>query len=158
VADTLGFATTVRTGPVRIAEDELLVVLHAVPDSFTIGAARELLGQPFRRDHDQFAQPTRAVGPFHIVACHKAATAGQVRRVLGLDDATVVPGEFGVYVADEIAGTQMAFLTDCRDAVSTRARMERLLDWLRAVAAPFVIPRARTRRAVCKALSSARRA
>jgi hypothetical protein len=155
LAVSLGFAATARSGVVRIAGEALHVVLHAVPDSFSIGPAREMLGQPFRHDHDHFtAERRRTIGPFHIVACHKNATAAQVRRVLGLDDATVVPGEFGVYVADEIAGTQMAFLAECRDAVSTRARAERLNDWLLSTAAPFVVPRAETRRRVCGALTS----
>lgn len=154
LAASLGFKRNARSGTMRIGERGVHVVLNAVPDNFSVGPAREMLGQPFRHDQDQFAkgQP-RTIGPIHIVACHKNATATQVRRVVGLDDATVVPGEFGIYIADEIAGTQMAFLAECRDPVSTRARAERLVDWLRSTAAPFAVPRAETRRRVCDALA-----
>lgn len=92
------------------------------------------------------------MGPLHVVACHKAATGSQVRRVLGIDDATIVPTEFGLYAADEIAGTQLAFLTDCRDRISTRARAERFVGWLSSTAASFVIQRATVRRRLCEAL------
>lgn len=155
-ADALGLPARSRTSTYTLARQPLFLVLSAVPDAFGVTGAREQLGQPFRTDHEHIAHAERgAIGPFHVVPCHKGTTVSQVRRVLGVDEATIVPTDFGAYAADEIAGIQMAFLTDCRDPVATQAKAELLRSWLNDMADRFVITRAQLRRRLCDALNAA---
>lgn len=110
---------------------EILVESHAIPAALTVGPARELVGQPFLRDH--LLKPNLAGkrgGPLHIIACHKTATESQAAKLLGFPDATLIAAPFGVFVADPIQKVQFAFLTNCRDEANTRHRLQRFMEWL----------------------------
>lgn len=110
----------------------ILVEPHAIPAALTIGSARELVGQPFLRDHQLASCLTgKRGGPLHIIACHKTATESQAAKLLGFPDATLVAAPFGIFVADPIQKVQFAFLINCRDEANTRHGLQRLMEWLK---------------------------
>ena len=110
---------------------DILVEPHAIPAALTIGPARELVGQPFLRDHQLESKLSgERGGPLHIIACHKTATESQAAKLLGFPDATLVAAPFGVFVADPIQKVQFAFLTNCRDEANTRHGLQRFTEWL----------------------------
>jgi hypothetical protein len=103
----------------------------AIPAALTVTAAREMVGQPFLRDHLVFPDLGKIdVGPVHVIACQKAATEAQAIRLLGFPDATVVSAPFGVYVADDVQKIQMFLIANCRDPTTTRHGVQRLFEWL----------------------------
>src|SRR5260370_6175423 len=86
-----------------IGGKKVLAPLHAVPASLSQSAAREKVGQPFLLDHKLHTTLADGDGgPMHIVACYKGATETQALKMLGFPDATVVPGRFGLHVADSV--------------------------------------------------------
>ena len=91
---------------VRSDKVDVLCVPAAFPAALTVSAAREIVGQPFLRDHEFSSVLSRGEGkrggPVHVIACHKTATDAQATRLLGLADTTVVSAPFGVYVADAV--------------------------------------------------------
>lgn len=115
---------------VPIAGVNIAVLVHAIPAALTVAAARELVGKPFLRDHEQADLLKDAQGPLHLIACHRGATQTQATALLGFPDATVVSGPFGVFVADEVQQVQFAFLANCRDASQTRHALQRFREWL----------------------------
>ncbi|MDY7579925.1 hypothetical protein RGU70_16550 [Herbaspirillum sp. RTI4] len=116
---------------IKMDERDLLVELHAIPAALTVGPARELVGQPFLRDH-QLADSLNVErgGPLHIIACQKTATESQAAKLLGFPDATLVAAPFGIFVADPIQKVQFAFLNNCRDEANTRHGLQRFMEWL----------------------------
>lgn len=116
---------------VSIDGTEVLLIAHAIPAAMSVGPAKEMVGQPFLRDHklSDFLQNGRG-GPVHIIACHKNATETQASKMLGFPDATVVTGPFGVFVADNIQKVQFVFIVNCRDATTTRHGVQRFFAWL----------------------------
>ena len=103
----------------------------SIPASMSTAAARELVGQPFLRDHEICQQlPAKVHDPVHLIACQKAITEAKALRQLGFPDAIVVSAPFGVYVADDIQKIQMVFIANCRDETSTRQHVQRFLQWL----------------------------
>jgi hypothetical protein len=114
------------------AKTKLLIIVHGLPAAFGVSAARELVGQPFLKDHsynrERGAKPL--AGPVHLVACLKTVSESQAMRQLGFPDATIVGAPFGVYVADPVQKIQMVFLANCRDATTTRHGLTRLVEWL----------------------------
>jgi hypothetical protein len=148
--------TTVLT---QVDGQDVLAVCDAIPAALTVAPARELVGQPFLRDH-LFAPRLQGGlgGPVHFIACHKGVTEAQAIRQLGYPDVTVVTPPFGVYVADEIQKIQMVFLKDCHDATSTRARVDEAREWLeRAQEAPELRRRAFERASIVKAIAAVQR-
>lgn len=116
---------------VKLSGLNVLVKLHAIPASFSVGPAREMVGQPFLRDHlDAPALEGSRGGPLHVIACQKGATEGQAINMLGFSDATVVTPPFGVFVADEVQKVQFAFIANCRDETTTRHGVQRFFEWL----------------------------
>ncbi len=110
---------------------EILTEPHAIPAALTVGPARDLVGQPFLRDH--LLAPSlkgKRGGPLHVIACHKSATESQARKLLGFPDATFVVAPFGIWVADPIQKVQFAFITNCRDEANTRHGLQRFMEWL----------------------------
>jgi hypothetical protein len=71
-----------------------------------------------------------AVGPVHVIGCHRVPTESQARSLLGFPDATIVNAPFGIYVADDVQKVQFVLLSNCRDETSTRQALQRFLDWL----------------------------
>ncbi|HEX4953586.1 MAG TPA: hypothetical protein VF017_09375 [Thermoanaerobaculia bacterium] len=104
---------------------------HGVPAALSIPAARELVGQPFFKDHElnHLLAASRG-GPVHLIACHRRVTESQALRILGVPDATVVNAEFGIYLAEETHKIQLVFLSDCRTETKTREALQRFFAWL----------------------------
>jgi hypothetical protein len=117
---------------VQFGSVEVLLVPHAIPAAMSVGPARELVGQPFLKDHLlASAIPDKCGGPVHIIACHKSATENQAATLLGFHDAMIIPAPFGVFVADRINKVQFVFLTNCHDPSSTKHAAQRFLAWLK---------------------------
>lgn len=137
---------------------EVLVEAHAIPAALTVGPAREMVGQPFLRDHELVASLQGAVGgPLHVIACQKSATESQAAKLLGFPDATIVAAPFGVFVADRVQKVQFAFITNCRDESNTRHGVQRFFQWLsqtqeEAAVAERALGRARIVRVVAEVL------
>lgn len=139
ITDVLRSAVAERTSAteeagnlvVRIGRDEILFVPIAVPAAMSVAAAREMVGQPFLRDHvfDASLQTKRG-GPVHLIGCHKGITEAQAMKLLGFPDATVVTTSFGVYVADDVQKIQLVLIRDCRDESNTRHGVQRFFEWL----------------------------
>lgn len=116
---------------VHIGRTDVLVVPDAIPAALSIAQAKELVGQPFLRDHQlHTALSRRRGGPLHVIGCHKTATEAQATKMLGFPDATVVSGPFGIFVADPIQKVQFAFIVNCRDETTTRHGVQRFFEWL----------------------------
>jgi hypothetical protein len=117
---------------VRIDNRDVLFVLDAVPAAMSVAAAREMVGQPFLKDHHYASSLTgNRGGPVHVIACHKTITEAQAMKLLGFPDATVVTTQFGVYVADNVQKIQLVLIANCRDDANTRHGVQRFFDWLR---------------------------
>lgn len=142
-----------------VAGEKVLFAIHAVPSALTVAAGREMVGRPFLRDFEHAPRLTSAVGPVHVIGCHKGATESQATNLLGFPDATVVAAPFGIYVADPIQHVQFAFLRDCRDRSTTEFAAQRFLDWLAQsgedkLLAARAASRARIVRAISKEFSA----
>jgi hypothetical protein len=95
---------------IKVAGRLVLIEPHAIPAAMTVPAAREMVGQPFLRDHQAAdVLQDKRVGPVHVIACHRAITEAQASRQLGFPDATIVSSPFGVYVADNVQKIQIIF-------------------------------------------------
>lgn len=116
---------------VQLSGRQVLFLPSAIPAAMTVAAAREMVGQPFLKDYRAVPQLKGSVaGPVHVIACHRSVTESQAMQLLGFPDATIVPGAFGVYVADNIQKIQLCFIANCRDDSSTRHGLQKLFDWL----------------------------
>lgn len=116
---------------VRLAERPVLAVLSAMPAAFSIAAAREMVGQPFLKDHLHApALGDKRGGPVHFIACQKNTTEAHGIKLLGFPDATVVSTPFGVHVADNIQKIQLVLIANCADDPSTRHGVQRFFEWL----------------------------
>jgi uncharacterized protein DUF4062 len=141
---------------VRLAGTEILIAPNAIPAAITVSAARELVGQPFLRDHELAnALKLKRGGPVHVIACHKTATESQATKLLGFPDATVVSDRFGIFVADNIQKVQFAFMVNCRDDANTRNNTQSFFAWLsqtgeEKLLAERAMARARIVRAIAK--------
>ncbi|MBK8246852.1 MAG: hypothetical protein IPK85_05570 [Gemmatimonadetes bacterium] len=133
----------------------VLAQVHAIPAALTVGPAREMVGQPFLRDHELSDNLRDDVGgPLHVIACHKTATEPQAAKLLGFPDATIVSAPFGVFVADPVQKVQFAFITNCRDATNTRHGIQRFFEWLRQTNEEAnVAERARSRAHIVRAVA-----
>jgi hypothetical protein len=110
---------------------KVLFLSSAIPAAMSVPAAREMVGQPFLKDHLSAPALKGAVaGPVHVIACHRSVTEGQAMALLGFPDATIVTGAFGVYVADNVQKIQLCLISNCRDESSTRHGLQKLFDWL----------------------------
>jgi hypothetical protein len=141
---------------VKLADTDIVLVPDAIPAAITVGAAKEMVGQPFLRDHElsQVLKVTGA-GPLHVIGCHKNATETQATKLLGFPDAKVVSAPFGVFVADNIQKVQFAFIVNCRDDDNTRHGVQRFFEWLaqtgeEALVAGRALARARIVSAIAK--------
>lgn len=156
-------ALLARTGSIEVAGKvlikmdgrDILVEAHAIPAALTVGPARELVGQPFLRDHQLEPNLTgKRGGPLHIIACHKTATESQAAKLLGFPDATLVAAPFGIFVADPIQKVQFAFITNCRDETNTRHSLQRFMEWLSQTGeGKLLADRAQARARIVKAIA-----
>ena len=139
----------------KIGGQDVLCRFHAIPAALTVGAAKEMVGQPFLRDYLLADKLTgKRGGPIHLIACHKNATESQALKLLGFPDATVVTAPFGVFVADPVQKVQFAFLTNCRDETNTRHGLQRFFEWLTQTGEDgLVAKRARARARIVRAIA-----
>lgn len=139
----------------RIANADVLIAPHAIPAAFSIGQAKEMVGQPFLHDHKLAGSLTKEVsGPLHVIACYKSATEMQAIKLLGFPDATVVTTLFGVFVADNIQKLQFAFIANCCDETNTRYGVQRFFGWLvQSGEDKYVAERARSRARIVHAIA-----
>ncbi len=119
----------------RLGGKKILAALHAIPAGLGQSAARELVGQPFLMDHRLHGQLAEGDGgPIHIVACYKGATENQALKMLGFPDATVVPGRFGLHVADSVQKIQIVLLKNCQSPTTTTHAISTWLEWVKRAA------------------------
>jgi hypothetical protein len=135
----------------------VLFVCHGIPAALTVPTAREMVGQPFLKDHAyvelSHRRSKQPAGPVHLIACQKSVTEAQAMRQLGFPDATIVKADFGVYVADEVQKIQMMFLANCRDEATTQDAAGKLFDWLASSGeAARLAARAEGRRKIVRAI------
>jgi hypothetical protein len=142
----------------RIGGHELLIVLHAMPAAFSVGQAKEMVGQPYLNDYKRAIKLVKGVGgPVHLIGCHKAVTEPQAARTLGFSDATFVVAPFGLYVADSVQMIQMIFVANCRDEINTRHGVQRFLEWLNQTGeGERLVDRAKSRANIVRAIAKAR--
>jgi hypothetical protein len=131
-------------------------VCDSIPASMSTAAARELVGQPFLKDHEHTETWDAAIqGPVHVIACQKSVSETQAVRQLGFPDAVVVSAPFGVYVADDVQKIQMAFIANCRDETTTRINVQEFLNWLNDHGeAKYLVHRAGDRRKISDLIRS----
>ena len=133
---------------VPISDVPVLFWPSAIPAAFSVSSAREMVGQPFLRDHElSDSLKGKQGGPVHVIACHKNVTEAQAMSLLGFPDATIVSGSFGVYVADNIQKIQLCLISNCRDVASTRHGLQKLFDWLERTGEDELLARRATSRA-----------
>ena len=144
-----------RTMWLTIGGKKVLAALHAVPASLSQAAAREIVGQPFLMDytlHDQLKNGDG--GPIHLVACYKGATESQALKMLGFPDATVVPGRFGLHVADSVQKIQIVLLRNCQTPTATTHAISTWLEWVkRSTEDVLVAKRAVARKRIIAAIA-----
>ena len=117
---------------VPFEEDKVVLIrCHAIPDSMSVSAARELVGQPFLLDH-QYSQDLgdNYIGVVHLIACYGRVTEAQTRKFIGYPDVMIVCPPFGVYAVEHIYKSQVILVSNCRDDTSTRNGVQRFFDWL----------------------------
>jgi len=116
---------------VLLANTHLLVQLHAVPAAFSQPAAREMVGQPFLLDSRlENLLAGCDGGPIHLVAGYKTVTESQALKMLGFPDAVVIPGTFGLHVADAVQKIQFVLFKNCESPTATRRAVTEWLEWL----------------------------
>jgi hypothetical protein len=144
-----------RTMWLTLGGKQVLVALHAVPASLSQSAAREIVGQPFLMDytlHDQLKAGDG--GPIHLVACYKGATESQALKMLGFPDATVIPGRFGLHVADSVQKIQIVLLRNCQTPTATTHAISTWLEWVkRSTEDQLVAKRAVARKRIIAAIA-----
>lgn len=109
---------------------------HGAPAGLTVAASREMVGQPFLRDHVyagllDHKRKSGRVGPVHVIASPQPVTESQARRLLGFPDATVVKDAWGIWVSDALQRIQLVLIDRCTSASSTVARVQQAFAWLR---------------------------
>jgi hypothetical protein len=129
----------------------LMVRLDAIPAAATEPAAREMVGQPFLRDHVHATslEAGNLLGPVHVIACHRTITERQAAQMLGTPDSMIVASDFGIFAADHVQKIQVALLARCSDENATAVAVRRFTEWLmRSGEGQGVIERARSRRRI----------
>ena len=139
-----------------LQEKKLLLNIHAIPASFSISTAREMVGQPFLEDHKILEDIKEDfVGPVHIIGCHKSITETQAMKILGFPDAVVLKTHFGIYVADNVQKIQMIFISNCLDTSETRSGFQQMYEWLTSTnELDSLIERAKSRKKIITAIAN----
>lgn len=147
---------SINVATVPLRDSTIGFVCDSIPASMGTAAARELVGQPFLKDHEHTEDWDAAIqGPVHLIACQKSVSETQAVRQLGFPDAVVVSAPFGVYVADDVQKIQMAFIANCRDETTTRINVQEFLNWLNDHGeAKYLVQRAASRRKISDLIRS----
>lgn len=134
---------------------QVLFSCHAVPSGMSVSAAREMVGQPFLRDHELASHfKSGRIGPIHLIACHKTVSESQAISMLGFPDAIIVETTFGIYIADPIQNVQLMLLRNCRNVNLTQHAVQRAFDWLdRSGEAEYLVARAKSRTRIVQAVA-----
>lgn len=111
----------------------VLLWAHAVPGSFGVSAARELITRPLARETIAAKWLGELGGPVHVIAVHRNVTAGQVSAFFGTPDLYLVDEESFIYAADLTSLQQSVFLKKCTDPASIRRGVDIFFGWLRAI-------------------------
>ena len=137
----------------------VLARIDAVPAALSVAAARELVGQPFLRDHRRYAElaATDLPGFVHLIACHTRVTEAQALRMLGTPDAVAVRSAFGIFAADHVQKIQLVLLAQCSDETAIELALRRFDEWLTQASgeAQRLVARATARRRILKTLAEA---
>jgi len=133
----------------------VLFRINAVPGAMSIASAREMVGQPFTRDHLSNSLLTGdTVGPVHLIGCMKGVSEAQAMALIGVPDVTLVTTPFGIFVADNVQKIQILLVANCRDDTSTRHGLQRAMDWLEQSGEDvLLVGRAESRKRIVKALA-----
>jgi hypothetical protein len=134
----------------------VLLACDSVPAGMSVAHAREMVGQPFLKDHQKasFLQK-KVIGPVHVIACQKSVSESQAISLLGFPDATIVSAPFGIYMADNVQKIQIVLIKDCRDPTSTNVGLQRFMTWLRQTGEDILlVHRAKARTRIVKAIAA----
>lgn len=147
-------ASRLSQGHVLALEGEsVLLRVSGVPAGMGTPEAREMVGRPYLDDH--LVLDGSAVGPLHVIACHKACSESHVVSFMGHPDQYLVETPFGTFAADRRTFVQAAFIEQCRDESSTKLGCQRLFDWLKQSGEiPGLLARAQSRAKVMAVVSS----
>lgn len=140
---------------VSLGGEKVLLSTHAVPAGFGIAQAREMIGRPYLRDHEiPLKGVGDAVGPVHVIVCHKSCSESQVSSFMGHPDLFIVQAPFGFFVVERVSFVQTFFLVSCRDETSTRVAARRMFDWIeQSGELGNIVARARSRKAILAAVA-----
>jgi hypothetical protein len=145
-----------RLVQIEYEQFSLLLRVDAVPASMAVAAAREMVGQPFLRDHGLADRLSDEVaGPIHVIACLAGVTEPQAVRQLGFPDALIVAGEFGMYAVDEVQKMQVIMLANCINSGAVANAVQNWLSWLESSAeGDRLVRRAEGRAKIVKLLAT----
>lgn len=138
----------------KVKIHRVLALIHAIPSSMTIAAAREMVGRPFYRDYKYSANlKNDIIGPIHFIGCHKNVTETQVRSLVGYPDIILIASDFGVYMADTVQHTQIVFLAGCCDKTCTKNALAGFFGWLeRSGQSSMLVANANSRKNIVSAI------
>lgn len=132
-------------------------VPNAIPDSLSLAAARERVGQIFR-DDDRLLPAKGAVGPLHIIGCYRSVTEASARRLYGVEDATYIALGSGMFIRDMKLKVQMMLVAKCEDTAATRAALQNFFDWTeRSGQAVVIAQNAKEREVIVRAMQRVNR-
>ena len=124
----------------HVDQNDLLIIPSAIPAALSVAAAREMVGQPFLRDHEHIEiLDAGKVGPVHVIGCHKGVTERQAMVLLGFPDVTLVTTPFGIYAVDNIQKIQLILVANCRDETTTRHGIQRFFEWLEQTGGDIIL-------------------
>jgi len=95
-----------------------------------------------------------AVGPVHVIICHKSCTESQVVSFMGHPDLFIVTPPFGFFVADRISFVQAFFLVNGRDPTSVQGALQSMFEWIeQSGELGGMVARAKSRAAILRAIA-----
>lgn len=148
-AKEVGDALVIPFDGVKVA-----CIPSAIPDSLSVGAARELVGQIFRNDDSLL--PGRDVhGPMHVIACYRGISETAARKLYGVEDAAYIPLDSGILVRDQKLKVQMLLIAKCQDTTSTRSALQTCFEWMeRSGQVPVIAQFAKDRSTIVRVVRS----
>jgi len=138
---------------------EIISVISAVPDSFSVPEAQNYCGRAFLNDQHAIqlgAHSGLEKGPLHLVGVYGTVTETQVRKLLGNPDIVTMKDDFGIYVWERKLNIQMVFLSKCTTPEATKTQYNLFNIWLKSNGMTGLIKnRAQARHLILKALIAA---
>jgi hypothetical protein len=125
VAQTLG----AKQGVLSLGGREQPIVMHCVPDSFSIPEARKFAAYVF--DDETKERRPRELGRLHFIAIFGGVTDLQIRRHIGnLEEVKVYAAPWGFFASEPGSGVQCVYLPKCTNALRMESAMSQALTWL----------------------------